>query len=223
MSYGISFTLTGDTPLLMHCDNIEAADAMEAWRKDPSNKNKSKAGDDRSPPWTWRTYLYTDGEHVVIPSENLMVSLRQAGAQIILKKQKTFKELSQSGMYVNSEYLDFAVNGNRIPIGQFDWRTAYANGDDVAFLDEMAAAEKAGFRLFPKRAKVGQSKHIRVRPRFETWQASGKLTVLASELTFEVLQQMFAIAGRGGMCDWRAAGRTPGPYGLFEAKLKQTK
>ena len=34
-----------------------------------------------------------------------------------------------------------------------------------------------GFELFAKGAKIGQSKHIRVRPRFNAWSASGTITV----------------------------------------------
>ena len=90
----VAFELTGEMPLLMHSDDVEAADELKEWRKDPANKDLSVAGDDRSPAWTWQTYLYSDGEHVTIPGANLMVNLRTAATQIILKKQKTFKELS---------------------------------------------------------------------------------------------------------------------------------
>lgn len=114
----VKFHLTGTMPLLMHADDVEAADSLEAWRKDPGHKNISKAGDDRSPAWTWQTYCYSDGEHLTIPSGNLMVCLRYAGTQIILKKQTTFKQLSQSGMLITSEYMDFRVNKKQIPIAE---------------------------------------------------------------------------------------------------------
>lgn len=60
MSFFASFELTGTTPLLMHADDVDAADALIEWRQKPDNKNISKPGDDRSPPWAWQTYLYRD-------------------------------------------------------------------------------------------------------------------------------------------------------------------
>lgn len=214
----VSFELKGVMPLLMHSDDVEAADALDAWRKDPAHKNISRAGDDRSPAWTWQTYLYSDGTHITIPSQNLMVCLRYAGAQIVMKKQKTFKEASQSGLLIDSEFMEFRCNGEQIPIAAFDWLKA-ATEEPTDFSHEVAAAKKHGFRLFTKRAKVGQSKHIRVRPRFDSWTVTGSLEVYAPEITFSVLEQMFSIAGRGGLCDWRPNCRTPGPYGMYEAKL----
>jgi len=63
------FELTGFMPLLMHADNIEGSDELTEWRKLPANKGLSVPGDDRSPGWTWQTYLYHDGEHVVMPAD----------------------------------------------------------------------------------------------------------------------------------------------------------
>jgi len=42
------FKLTGATPLLVHADDVEKADLLKAWRKNPENKNLSVPGDDRS-------------------------------------------------------------------------------------------------------------------------------------------------------------------------------
>lgn len=209
----IRFDLTGITALLMHNDDFESSDLLNAWRKAPANKGISVAGDDRSPAWTWQTYLYHDGEHLAIPSQNLMTCLRSAGSQMILKKQKTFKEISQSGMGIYSEFLDFRNDGKQIAIR-----------DVVAFRDEtfqshQEMTRKLGFRLFGKRAKIGTSKHLRIRPRFDNWSASGELVVVAPELTFDALKQMFELAGRVGLCDWRPGCKTPGPFGMFSAKL----
>jgi hypothetical protein len=200
-------------PLIMHQDDVEASDSLKDWRQDPANKNISTAGDDRSPAWTWQTYLYSDGENVTIPAANLMVCIRQAGAQLILKKQKTFKEISQSGLLVPTEYLDFRVNGNQISIAKLE-----AMKDD-AFAKQADKVCAMGFRLFVKRARVGQSKHVRVRPRFDTWTISGIIQILVPDITFEILAQLFDLAGRVGLCDWRPGCKTPGPYGMFEAKI----
>jgi hypothetical protein len=209
----VAFELTGTMPLLMHADLVEEADKLEAWRKAPENKNVSKPGDDRSPPWTWQSYLYTDGEHVVMPQDNLMVCLRMAATQLILKKQKTFKEISQSGMVMNSEYLTFRNAGKQIAVADL------LAIRELPFQSQADAARDLGFRLWIKRARVGQAKHIRVRPRFESWSVSGSVIVTAPEITVDVLQKMFQLAGRVGLCDWRPGCKTPGPFGMFSAVI----
>jgi hypothetical protein len=209
------FTLTGFMPLLMHADNIEGSDELQAWRKQPSNKGLSVPGDDRSPGWTWQTYCYHDGAHVVMPSENVMVALRQAGAQMILKKQKTFKEITQSGLLISTEACEFRNAGRQIK-----WLDLLAMRDKT-FAEQSAACKKLGFELFVKRARVGTSKHIRVRPKFGSWTVSGEIMVLKPEITEEILTQLFDLAGKAGLCDWRPAGKTPGPYGQAEAVVKE--
>ncbi len=46
------------------------------------------------------------------------------------------------------------------------------------------------------------------------------MQVIAPELTFKVLEDIFTIAGMVGLCDWRPGGKTPGPFGMFTSKLK---
>jgi len=213
MMYEAKFSLTGDMPLIMHQDDVEASDTLMAWRKAPENKNLSVAGDDRSPPWTWQTYLYSDGENVTIPAQNLMVAIRQAGTQIILKKQKTYKEISQSGLLIPTEYLDFSTAGRKVEIGEIEAVR------DLPFQEQSEAARKLGFRLFIKRAVIGKAKHVRVRPRFDVWELAGTIRVLVPEITWDVLGKLFELAGRVGLCDWRPGCKTPGPYGMFTAKV----
>ncbi len=216
----VAFELTGVTPLLMHNDDIEAADLLNGWRKDPANNDVSKKGDDRSPGWTWQTYLYSDGEHVGIPSGNLMVNLRTAATKVPLpdgKNGKTCKEISQSGMVVRDEFLAFTFNGKqRLKIADV------LKLREKPFAEQAAWAAKEGFRLFAKRARVGQSKHVRVRPRFETWSVRGVLAVTAPAITFELVEEFFEYGGRGGLCDWRPSSpKSPGPFGMYETKLKE--
>ena len=208
------FTLTGITPLLMHADDVEAASTLADWRKAPENKNMSVKGDDRSPPWTWQTYLYRDANgFVVMPADNVMVCLRQAGAKMILKAQKTFKEITQSGLLIADETLDFTIGGKSIEVAQF------VDARDDSFADQKKAAEKAGFDLLVKRAKVGSNKHVRVRPKFTGWEVSGLIQVLAPEISFDHLKTLFALAGDVGLCDWRPGCKTPGRFGMFESKV----
>lgn len=217
--YKVSFELTGETALLMHADDLAGSDRVQAWIKDKANKNASKAGDDRTPPWTWQTYLYTDGAHLTIPAGNLMVCLRQAGAKKILQGQKTFKELTQNGMAVEGEYLDFFCRGQQIQMASI---TAF---QDKSFPEHMREAEKLGFQVWAKRVKNpnGNSKHVRCRAKFGggAWLVKGTVAVTDQLLTFEVLKELFDIAGRVGLCDWRPGCKTPGNYGMFIAKLKK--
>jgi hypothetical protein len=211
----IGFELTGVTALIMHQDDVEASDRLDAWRKDSANRGVSKAGDDRSPAWTWQTYLYHDGQHVAIPSQNLMVAIRSAGAQMILKKQKTYKEISQSGMGIFTEYLKFACGSDNQQVKIQEVLDML----DLPFAEQSDGARELGFRLFVKRARVGQSKHIRVRPRFDQWTASGVVVATAQELTFDAVSKLFDLAGSVGLCDWRPGCKTPGPFGMFKARL----
>lgn len=211
------FELTGFMPLLMHADIIDAADELEAWRKAPGNKNISKAGDDRSPAWTWQCYVYHDGDTVVMPGENIMAALRTAGAQLILKKQKTFKEISQSGLLIDGEACQF--RNNKKPVSF----TKISELRNASFNEQAEAVEKFGFTLFKKRVKIGTSKHIRVRPKFDNWSVTGTILVLKPEITPEILDQMFQLAGRAGIGDWRPSSKSPGPYGQFTATIKEVK
>lgn len=219
MSYRAAFELTGEMPLLMHWDNIDGGDLLKVWRQSPENKNQSVPGDDRTPPWTWHTYLYRDGERVVMPQDNIMAALMSGGTRIILKKQKTYKELSQSAILIGAENCQFTFNG-----GKELTDSQLAEIKDLPFQKQSDAATKMGFRLFCKRAKVNKTKHVRVRPRFESWQVRGELTVLSDDLPFETLDAIFGYAGRAGLCDWRPSSPTrPGPYGMFTAKVTRLK
>lgn len=208
------FTIKGITPLLMHADNVEAASTLADWRSDKANKNKSVKGDDRSPAWTWQTYLYLDEQgNIAMPADNLMVAIRQAGTQIILKGQKTFKEITQSGLLIPKDNLYFANAGRQISAATF------VENRDADFAEHKKMAADAGFDLLVKRAKVGQAKHVRVRPIFRSWEVSGEIQMLADEITLERLQELFEIAGSVGLCDWRPGCKTPGSYGQFEARV----
>lgn len=218
-----SVTITGTTPLLMHADNIDWADKMEAWKNNPANKKSSKAGDDRTPPWRWIGCLnYDDPKKgiVTIPSEYIMRCVMGGAAEVPTgKRGKTFKSQSQSGLLCREFHWPLLVSGKTIKM------------EDVndcllmpTFLEQKEAAETMGYSLFVKRAKIGQSKHIRVRPRFDTWSSSGEIIITDEQITITVLQQILEIAGQyKGLGDWRPGGSTPGPFGMFTAVVKEKK
>lgn len=215
MEYG--FTLKSETPILIHGDDVEAAGVLAKWRNAAENKDVSVRGDDRSPPWTWQTYLYHDGEHLAIPQENLMACLCKAGAMIPMAKGKgTFKSASQSGLMPTTEYFEFRASGKQIAIADI---TAMAS---LPFSEQAQAVKAFNFDLLIKRATVGQAKHVRVRARFRSWVISGVVDVIDPLITPAVLAEMFDIAGRKvGLGDWRPSSpKKPGPYGRFRSEIK---
>jgi|SRR5690606_15045921 len=212
--------ITGKTPLLMHHDNIEWADFMEEWKSDPANKKGSKAGDDRSPAWRWLGCVYHDGQHLAIPQGNIMRAIMEGGAMVPVpggKNGKTFKAQTQSGMMSVEPFWTLRIGGKPIP-----WSALEALKDEAKFAEHKKAASALGFDLLVKRAKIGSSKHVRVRPQFAAgWQIQGTLAVWDEQIDERVLNDILEYAGQyKGLCDWRPGGRTPGPYGTFEASVK---
>jgi len=212
-------TITGKTPLLMHHDNIEWADFMEEWKSDPANKKGSKAGDDRSPAWRWLGCVYHDGAYLCIPQANIMRALMEGGAMVPVpggKMGKTFKSQTQSGMMSVEPAWHLRVAGKPIA-----WSGVERLKDVTTFADHKKAVQELGFDLLVKRAKIGMSKHIRVRPQFSAgWQATGTLAVWDEQIDERSLNSILEYAGQyKGLCDWRPGGKTPGPYGTFEARI----
>jgi hypothetical protein len=211
-------TMTGVTPLLMHQQDNSWQEQVKKWQKDPANKQVSVAGDDRSPAWTWIGYLYQNAGLVAMPSDNLMTLIREGASRIIVKKNETFKRMSQSGIVVNEIAWPITVNGEQVPtkglkslIGEKD------------FEKHEQAATKLGFSLFLKPSKIGMVKHIRVRPRFDIWSCSGTATVFEEKITTDVLRQIFTLGGvYAGVCDWRPSSpKGPGPFGKFTAEIEE--
>ena len=224
MTVRYEFALKSLTPLLLHADDVEKADELEAWRKDPRNKSKSKAGDDRSPPWTWLTYLYftEDGKHLSIPAENLTKTLSIAGASVKMVKNTTFKKAVMSTIFPEED--QFILHAAGKPLSAKEFMTISEMED---FKDQADAVRKIpGCRLFLKRAVIGQSKHVRVRLRLDDWSIRGHLAMQNDSISADVLKELFTLAGRfSGLCDWRPSSKSsPGRFGMFTlAELKKLK
>lgn len=212
-------TITGKTPMLMHYDNVEWADFMEEWKNDPANRAVSKPGDDRTPAWRWLGCCYHDGSVLAIPQANIMKCLMEGGAMVPVpkgKNGKTFKSQTQSGMMSVEPFWSLLIGGKTI-----DWKSIEALKDVAKFAEHKEAARKMGFELLVKRAAVGQSKHIRVRPQFTGWQLKGSIAVWDDQITGHALSDIFEYSGQfKGIGDWRpSAPKKPGPYGTFEARI----
>jgi hypothetical protein len=154
-------TITGESPLLMHYDNLSWAEVMKTWAMDPGNKAGSVAGDDRSPAFRWIGCLYVDAGKIVIPSDNLMTVLREGGKRCPTGKgQTTFKSQTQSGIVVDQIAWPLVVsNGKTIPYSAIEALTK-----EPDFAEHEKLCKSLGFELFTKRAKIGTAKHVRVRP-----------------------------------------------------------
>ena len=213
------FTLTGLTPLLMHADNIEWADQMQVWKDTADNKRDSKAGDDRSPAFRWFGSLYHDGEIVAIPSECLARGLMTAGARVPIpggKNGKTFKQNVMSSMAIQEAFIPLTGPNGLIKV--VDLKPLL---EEKLYENHVAAVRNFGFSLFAKRARVGTSKHIRVRPRFDRWAIAGTVEVWDEKLE-KALPKIFQIAGSEcGLGDWRPSAPTPGPFGRFLAEVSR--
>lgn len=211
------FQLTGITPILLHADDVEWSDTVTEWIKDPDNKNKSKAGDDRTPPWTWWGYAYRNQDgNVSMPFMNLTAAIRRAAAKITLKGNKSYKEIAASEINFGAvEYLKFTVNGAEVAL------PSLPDLMKMTFAKQAELVKKLGFKLDVRRAAIGPKKHVRVRPRFEQWEVSGEVHVGDAELiTKERLNLIFDLSGKVGLGDWRPGCKTPGPFGMFKAALK---
>lgn len=217
-------TLEGLAPLLMHSDNLSFGEKIQSWRKDPANKEASVGGDDRSPPWTWLGYTYHDTKVIGIPSDNLMTMLREGGAKVKTGKgAETYKKQTQAGILIDTEQWDLLINGGKT----IDFETLYGvlNGE-TNFATHIETVEALGFELLVKRAKVMQAKHIRVRPLFRDWAATGTLTVhdekqsgLTKAILKTILEQAGALVGLG---DWRPSSpRASGSFGKFRASVEE--
>lgn len=220
VTYGV--TLTGVSPLLLHADDLAWRGQLERWQTDPENKRTSRAGDDRTPAWRWLGYCYHDDQHIGVSSDNLMTALREGGAKVPVpgKKNQTYKRQSQSGLVVNELLWPLVT-----PRGPVPWPKLAELIHQSDYAAHETAALHAGFELFAKAAKVGMSKHIRVRPRFNAWTCSGTVTVFDETITKAVLGSIFEMAGiYCGLGDWRPSSPSkPGPWGRFSFDLKEVR
>lgn len=210
--------LTGETPLLLHHDNLIWAEVMNKWGLDPANKKISVAGDDRTPAWRWIGNLYVEANKVVIPSDNLMTVLREGGKNCRTGKgQKTFKSQTQSGIIIDQSSWPLLVHGGSV----LSYDPIKALIGNPNFEDHVEKVTELGFELFVKRARIDRSKHVRVRPRFDRWECTGTLTVLDDMITQEVLTNIMVFAGTySGLGDWRpSAPKSPGPFGKFTVEI----
>lgn len=215
------FTLTGATPLIYDADDVDKAELLERWRKDPANKNISKPGDDRCPPWGWKRCVYLFDGFVAMPSDNLMPCLRKAGTEFKAKGQRTYKAETQTGIVFAEDGYTLLVGDKPIPAAAIE----AIEGDFDDQCEQFAAlcgGAKIG-KLDVRRARPQTQKHVRVRPMFYQWGVTGLMHVIEPALNQKLLTDIFQFAGnKVGVGNWRpSAPKAPGPYGRFTVKISQ--
>lgn len=210
-------TLAGEAPLLMHADDLRWRGELDRWLLQPNNRS-GKPGDDRAPAWRWLGYCYQDGNYLGIPSDNLMTTLREGGAKVPTgKKGQTYKRQSQSGIIIDQ--MQWSIQTS---VGLVAWKDLWQLRHENEFEKHEEAVKQYGFWLFAKSVKVGASKHVRVRPRFEQWSCGGTISVVDDTITESVLGQILEMAGTYcGLGDWRPSSPSkPGPFGRFTTKVR---
>lgn len=214
----------GPTSMLMHADDVEAADKLSAVRaRQKSDKKTSVKGDDRSPAWSWKTYLYADEGSIVLPTANLQTAMMKAGAEFKLDARKSLKSATMSMLRFDQVGWPIFVDAKRaLTTKQID-----SIADDDPFEEHSKAALAMGFILDVRRATVGQSKHVRVRPKFAPgWWCEGVIANTNPELMSEdTLRRLLEYCGdMVGLGDWRPSSpKKPGPHGRFTIEMKKLK
>jgi hypothetical protein len=221
-----TLTLVSTTELLMDRDNLTFTERVTRWVKDPANKDRSQAGDDRSPAWAWLGKLHYDEQTglVSIPQGMLSACLRAAATMIphpTAKAGKTLKEVSQSGMIpAQSAFPLYVLRGTPPAWSPIDFEELYAKlGTEEDFEQHVEVAKLCGFRVDVRRSqpRFGSGRHVRVRPMFGPWRCVCQMQVTDEVLTEALVYQIFALAGRSkGMGNWRPSCGRAGSYGTFD-------
>jgi len=148
-----------------------------------------------------------------------MAMLRDAGKKCAASVGRgSLKAATQSGIMVDQ--IGWPIQTSKGLVNQSDIESLV--GEKDFSLQEKFAIEH-GFELFVKRASIGTQKHIRVRPRFNSWSAQGTVTVLDDTL-YDRLDSLFEQAGRFvGIGDWRPGSRSSGRFGMFSTKIEEIK
>lgn len=218
------FKMIGKTPLLLHQDNIEFGDEIEAWRLAAENQKKAgkKKGDDRSPAWTWLGYLPFDPDtgEAAIPAHYLTSMLAAAGTQIPTGKgTKSYKEAACAAVFPLLDFFPLTTKGKPFNVAELTTQL-HAEED---FRQHLVKVRAAGFDLDMRRAKVGAGKHVRVRPKFMQWEVTGDVRVELDRIPQDILTSVFRIMGDRGLGDFRPSCVRPGRFGMFGVELKKAK
>ena len=212
-------TFTGETPLWLHKYDIEQSDAVKAWRTNPDNKSHSKPGDDRTPAWTWITYLHHDGENIAIPAEMIQKVLILAAARVTLKGQKTYKTVLPACMLIKDMHFKFTNKKKQVPMKPlWDMIAAdkkYDYGHHISF------AKANGFKLDCRPVNVQGKGNIRCRAEFSNWKVEGSIFILdTTEIKDSIFKEIVNQMTMFGFGENRPNSPKPGTRGRFDVTVK---
>ena len=126
-------------------------------------------------------------------SNNIMTMLREGGTQMLVpggKSGKTFKAQTQSGIIPIGAQFPLTIDGETIPVAEL-----VGLRECLDFDEHLTVVRDLGFDLLVKRAKVGQSKHVRVRPIFREWTLTGKVEITDEAITLDIFERILALSG----------------------------
>lgn len=178
MSYReLNFRITGVAPLLLH--NGQTADPMNSFAKSikaiSAKKKKTDADFAEMSRIEWYAGLYLSGGQPCVPSEMLEAAI-VAGA----KKNKRGPDAKAALIVEKHSQLEY--DGPTAP-------------------DDLWQDERFVFRV---PVKVGMSKVVRTRPRFNEWAAEVAVSFLPSLLNERDVKSFLVAAGEQvGIGDWR--------------------
>lgn len=218
-----NFSCIGRTKIIIHRNDVMSADKVQRWREERRQDKKILKGDDRYPCWTWKTYLYHDGECIVVPTANIGSALSRAGTQFSLNgSRKSLKAAAVSCIIFPHEYLRVIPAGKKAPIKMKD---VIDIDDDAPFEEHIEPAAKLGILLDVRRVPIGQRQHVRVRPCLPPgWRVEGTFYNMQPYLIpEEQLKRLWTSIGEfEGLCDWRpGAPHHPGQHGKFETTISR--
>ena len=130
----------------MHQDDVELGDELKEWRKDPANSNLSTPGDDRTPPWTWKSYIYNDGDVIGVNTAMILSAQGICFATSIDTAKFVASRLIRDGR-VSRSYIGLA--GQNVPLPRRIVRyydLPVESGILVVSFEENSPARKGGGR-----------------------------------------------------------------------------
>ena len=194
MSSIIEFTITGIAPLLMHSDRFSNPIAPETIEHKKLTSKRSKSLEDhrdiaRS---EWMGGLYYDSDiGVYLPTASIRRSLIE-GARL----HKLGKHISRSVIFLEHKGFPLIYKGPSDPAKLYE---------TPKFVDTRSV-------------KVGTSKLMRNRPRFDEWSCSGQFSFNEAMLSLDELKMAYDAAGHFcGIGDYRPS--KDGMFGTYDVEL----
>lgn len=178
----INLTINGTTPLMLHNDRLsDPEDEITKAIKELTDKGVNQTEVDRAQirRLEWQGSLYVSENKIVMPSANLLRSLRDAAAMI------------RKGKDIAGALIPISINQPLIYDGPSEINKLYL---DDRFVDS-------------RQVKVGRGRIKRTRPIFPKWSLSAVFELMEDAMNLSTFQGIFERAGMvKGLGDARILG-----------------